>query len=195
MKTASQTAASLFSQRLELRVMTPEFMHASISGDLSLAQQLLGAELPVVWPDNRVLLELRLCQLKANPELQPWLLRAICLSETNAMIGYIGFHTRPNPHYLQRWLHDAVEFGFEIFPAFRRKGYATEAAQALMHWSSTTHGVNRFVLTIVPDNQASQALAAGLGFKRIGSHMDAVDGLEDVLTLEYSVANPSPRGD
>jgi RimJ/RimL family protein N-acetyltransferase len=37
------------------------------------------------------------------------------------------------------------------------------------------------VLSIRPDNTASQALAAGLGFVRIGSHIDDVDGLEDIL--------------
>ena len=172
--------------RLILRVMTPEFMQASIDGDLVLAEQLLGAQLPEIWPDNSALLELRLRQLQAEPDLQPWLLRAICLRETNVMIGYIGFHTRPDPHYLQQWLRDAVEFGFEIFPAFRRHRYATEAAQVLMRWARSTQGINRFVLTIAPDNQPSQALATGLGFKWIGTHLDVVDGLEDVLVLDYA---------
>jgi RimJ/RimL family protein N-acetyltransferase len=55
----------------------------------------------------------------------------------------------------------------------------------MMRWARQTHGVIRFILSIRPDNTASQALAAQLGFVRIGSHIDEVDGLEDVL--EYRV--------
>jgi [ribosomal protein S5]-alanine N-acetyltransferase len=186
MNTVSPIAASLHSPRLELRMMTPEFMQASINSDWYSAQRILGAALPAAWPNRSAILKLRLRQLEADPALQPWLLRAICLRETNAMIGCIGFHTRPDPHYLQQWLRDAVEFGFEIFPGFRRNGYATEAAQALMQWASATHGVKRFVLTIAPDNEPSQVLAKGLGFRRIGSYMDVVDGLEDVLALDIA---------
>jgi GNAT superfamily N-acetyltransferase len=79
----------------------------------------------------------------------------------------------------------AVEFGFTVFPSFRRQGYAREASLAMMRWARQTHGVIRFILSIRPDNTASQALAAQLGFVRIGSHIDEVDGLEDVL--EYRV--------
>jgi ribosomal-protein-alanine N-acetyltransferase len=171
--------------------MTPEFMLACIGGDLNTAQRLLGATFPAGWPDNNNLLELRLRQLRTDPELQPWLLRAICLKATSELVGYIGFHTRPNPHYLRQWLPDAVEFGFTVLPAFRRNGYAREAALTLMEWANSAHGVSRFVLTIAPHNQPSQALATALGFKHIGSHHDEIDGLEDVLALEYApVANP-----
>jgi RimJ/RimL family protein N-acetyltransferase len=60
-------------------------------------------------------------------------------------------------------------------------------AEALMQWAHQVHGVTRFVVTIRPDNAPSQALAAGLGFVRIGSHIDEVDGLEDIL--EHRLAN------
>ena len=158
------------------------------SGDNSKARQILDVNFPDEWPDRKIL-ALRLRQLEADPELQPWLLRAITLRQTSTIVGYIGFHTRPDPHYLQRWLRGAVEFGFVILPAFRRQGFAEEAARALMYWANAAHAVNRFVLTIGPDNQASQALAAKLGFKRIGSHVDEVDGPEDVLAIEYVSAN------
>jgi RimJ/RimL family protein N-acetyltransferase len=46
--------------------------------------------------------------------------------------------------------------------------------------------VTKFVLSIRPDNAASQALAAELGFVRVGSHPDEVDGLEDVLEYRAS---------
>jgi [ribosomal protein S5]-alanine N-acetyltransferase len=192
--TTGSSTSSLLSARLELRAMTPQFMKACLDGDKRTARQILDVDIPAEWPDSTIL-ALRLRQLQADPELQPWLLRAITLRETSTIIGYIGFHTKPNPHYLQHWLRDAVEFGFVIFPEFRRLGFAAEAAQALMHWANELHGVSRFVLMIGPNNQPSQALASRLGFKRIGSHMDEVDGPEDVLALEYiSPKNSAAHG-
>jgi RimJ/RimL family protein N-acetyltransferase len=55
-----------------------------------------------------------------------------------------------------------------------------------MRWATESHGVRTFVLSIRPDNIASQALAAKLGFRRIGLHVDDVDGVEDVLVFTVS---------
>jgi len=52
-----------------------------------------------------------------------------------------------------------------------------------MQWARDVHGVMSFVVTISPHNEASLALAGGLGFSRVGAHHDEVDGPEDVLVL------------
>jgi ribosomal-protein-alanine N-acetyltransferase len=109
------------------------------------------------------------------------LLRGMVLRKDAIMIGHIGFHTAPGPEYLRPFAPGAVEFGFEIYPAFRRRGYAREASLALMRWAKEVQGISHFVLSIRPDNIPSQSLAASLGFVRIGSHIDEVDGVEDVL--------------
>ena len=108
------------------------------------------------------------------------------------MVGHIGFHTGPAPDYLEPYSPGAVEFGFEVFPDFRRQGFAREASVALMQWARQTHGVQKFVLSISPGNGPSQSLAQQLGFVRIGSHMDEVDGPEDVLELRPGA---HPHGD
>jgi [ribosomal protein S5]-alanine N-acetyltransferase len=54
-----------------------------------------------------------------------------------------------------------------------------------MGWAYETHGIRKFVLTVAPNSLPSQSLAAKLGFVRIGSHVDEVDGPEDVLGLGY----------
>ena len=46
---------------------------------------------------------------------------------------------------------------------------------------------------VAPGNTASQNLAAQLGFKRIGSHMDEIDGEEDVLERVVDADTPPPR--
>ena len=174
-------SVTIRSERLDLVPLTPAFLRASINGDLALAQRLLGLLMPPDWPERGDLLSRRLKQIEADPSYQPWSLRAMVLRAANVLVGHIGFHTAPGAEYLQPYSPGAVEFGFTVFPPFRRRGYAREASLALMQWAQQSHGIRRFVLSIRPDNSASQALAAGLGFARIGSHIDDVDGLEDIL--------------
>jgi RimJ/RimL family protein N-acetyltransferase len=177
----------IISDRLELVAMTPDFLRASLAGSAHGAAQLLGRALPEDWPgDHRKLLELRLGQVEADPSLQPWLVRAMVCRKTGTVVGHIGFHSAPGEEYLRAFSPDGVEFGFTVYPSFRRRGYAREAATALMNWATEQHGVNTFIMTIRPDNVPSQRLARQLGFTRIGSHIDEVDGIEDVL--EFRVA-------
>jgi RimJ/RimL family protein N-acetyltransferase len=164
--------------------MTPAFLRASLEGKIRQAEALIGLSVPEGWPGEAAgVLSLRLKQLEADPALQPWLLRAMGDCMAGVMVGHIGFHTAPGAEYLQGFSPAAVEFGFEVFPPFRRQGYAREASLALMRWARETHAVKNFVLSIRPDNTPSQLLAAQLGFVRIGSHLDEVDGIEDVLEL------------
>lgn len=164
--------------------MTPAFIRASLEGDLPTAEGHIGLTLPETWPHIRAILALRLHQLESDPTLQPWLLRAMGLRSTGEMVGHIGFHTAPGADYLTRWSPGAVEFGYTVFPTHRRKGYAREASTALMQWARDRHGVTSFVVTMSADNEASHVLAARLGFVRVGSHRDEVDGPEDVLVLK-----------
>ena len=171
--------------------MSPAFLRASLENDLRMAEQELGLSLPEGWPgESSDVVSLRLQQLEKDPTLAPWLLRAMVLREPKAMVGYIGFHTAPGADYLRPFSPSGVEFGYTVYPDFRRQGYAREASLALMRWAHEHHGVINFVLSISPENAPSQALAAQLGFTKIGSHMDEVDGLEDVLECRFLV----PKG-
>lgn len=178
-------------ERLNLVPMSLEFMRASLEGRLTEAELLLGASLPDGWPDSRHVLEMRIRQLEANPALAPWLLRAVVLRATHAMIGRIGFHDAPGAEYLEPYSPGAAEFGYTIAPEHRRQGYAREGVTALMNWARTEHGVGSFVLCIGPNNVPSQSLAAGLGFRKIGSHLDDIDGEEDILELKMEVYSDS----
>jgi RimJ/RimL family protein N-acetyltransferase len=128
----------------------------------------------------------RLGQLEADPTLLPWLLRAVVLRSSGAMIGHVTFHTAPNPEYLRPIAPGAVELGYTIYPPFRRQGFATEAAAALMAWAGQEHGVRRFVLSISPDNVPSLRLAQHFSFRKVGSHLDEIDGPEDIFLLEIN---------
>jgi [ribosomal protein S5]-alanine N-acetyltransferase len=173
----------IHSERLDLIPLTPEFMRASLNQELVEAERILGVSLPTDWPDCPRLLEMRLKQLEEDPSLQPWLLRTMVLRSNRAAVGHIGFHEAPGPEHYREIAPGAAEFGFTVYSPFQRRGYAREASLALMQWAHQSQGVTRFVLTIRPDNAPSQALASQLGFVRIGSHIDEIDGLEDILEL------------
>ncbi len=182
---------TIATERLDLVPLTPAFLRASLRHDLEEACSLLGVPVPAGWPAGvEDLLAMRLADLEADPALQPWLLRAMVLREGDhgvpEMVGYAGFHTAPGAAYLAAFSPQAAEMGWTVFPPYRRRGYARETALALMQWARQVHRVPAFLLSISPDNFASQALAAQLGFAPIGTHMDEVDGLEEVLELRVA---------
>ncbi|MFL5806456.1 MAG: GNAT family N-acetyltransferase [Roseiflexaceae bacterium] len=180
------TATTIQSARLDMIPMTPEFLQASLDGDLAAAAAVIGLTIPTDWLEEPDLMRIRLDQLRADPSLQPWLLRAIGLRSERLMIGHIGFHTRPGAAYLADLAPGGVEFGYTVFARFRRQGYAREAAHALMGWAAREQGVPRFVVSISPQNLPSLGLAQQLGFQRIGSHVDEEDGPEDIFELRVA---------
>jgi [ribosomal protein S5]-alanine N-acetyltransferase len=171
------------SKRLDLIPLTPAFFQASAQREHARAESLLGLTIPSEWYDEQWVMQVMQQRLLDDPSLQPWLMRAISLREQQVMIGHVGFHSAPGPLYLNELAPGAVEFGYTVFAAFRRRGYAREACEALMDWAHSAHRVDRFIVSIRPDNVASRALAAQFGFEQIGSHVDEIDGVEDIYEL------------
>lgn len=60
---------------------------------------------------------------------------------------------------------DAPDLGFAFMPAYRRHGYAYEAAEAVLEQASTTHRVERVLAITNPENERSIALLERLGFR------------------------------
>lgn len=171
--------STIHTERLDLRLMTPEFLEAAIGSDQAGAAQLLGVPIPAdFWPLSTYVHE-RLAQVRHNPALEPWLGRAIVRRADQTMVGSIAFHMAPAPEPVRPLGPGGVELGYTIFPQFRRQGYGTEACGALMTWAQE-QGVARFILSISPQNQPSLRIAAHFGFVKIGSQMDEEDGLEEI---------------
>jgi len=76
-----------------------------------------------------------------------------------------------------------IEIGYEVFPQYRRQGYAREAVLAMMSWVRRDPAVLRFRASVRPDNAPSRALVAGLGFTEVGSQWDEEDGEETLFEL------------
>jgi RimJ/RimL family protein N-acetyltransferase len=173
----------IVSERLALRLMPAAFLAATIAGRRDAAEAVLGLRVHPEWWAMTALAQRRLDGLARDPAYALWSLRAVTIGATGEMVGHAGFHTQPGPAYLRPWAPGGVEFGYAIYSTHRRRGYATEVAAAMIAWARTRHGVTRFALTIAPSNEPSRRIAQKLGFRTVGVHVDAVDGLEDIFVL------------
>jgi len=52
------------------------------------------------------------------------------------------------------------------------RGFATEAAQAMIDWAAREHGVLEFISGVTPDNAPSLRVNDKLGFVRTGDFVD-----------------------
>jgi [ribosomal protein S5]-alanine N-acetyltransferase len=166
---------------IELVPMTSAFIAAALGGQREEAESLLGAELPDQFPSagERGFLGLRLRQMREDERFQTWCPHAVVLG--GQMIGHAGFHGPPGVNSLH--YPDAVEFGYNIFAAYRGRGFATQAARMLMDMAEERAGIRRFVLSVAPTNEPSLAIVRKLGFVKAGERIDDEDGLELVFEL------------
>lgn len=164
--------------RLKLVSMSSHVIEALLRDDRRKAAELGGFAIPDSMLFKQSTLKRRLRQLDENPTIQPWLLRAIVLRESNEVCGRVGFHAPPGSEELRDIVPDGVELGYAVAEPFRRRGIAKEAVIGLIHWAWAHHSQRVFVLSISPKNTASLAMARSLEFKKIGSHDDPSDGIE-----------------
>ena len=180
----SRQTTDLASQRLLLRTLDSHFLSLCVQANAdAAASYLCSGELPDDWLSQWRLMAMRLKDLHQDPAYLRWSLRAIIWRETGEMIGHIGFHTPPDPDYLATLGTDGIEIGYEIYPDWRRQGFGHEALQRLLQFAQE-QGVQRFILSIAPDNQPSLALARSLGFVELGQQVDGEEGLELLYRLE-----------
>jgi ribosomal-protein-alanine N-acetyltransferase len=149
------------SNRLNLVPMTLEFMETSLSGDRESAQRMVGYRIPADWPRGvESTLRFRIAIARAQPETLPLLLRAMVLrSDPEVLVGRIGFHGPPDDAGM-------LEIGYEVFPSYRRRGYAREAVQAMLRWAQHDPAVRRFRASLSPDNLPPAAWSPHSGSRR-----------------------------
>ena len=165
--------------RLDLVPLDLPLLEALVDGDRPRAAVLapFPLEEQTFAGDDHVL-RLRRDQLRADPGELPWLYRAAVLRATGRVVGRAGFHAPPDAD-------GTVELGYSVAPHARRQGLATEMAAGLIAWARA-QGAARCLASVAPDNLASLATIARLGFVRTGEQIDEIDGLELVHTLELA---------
>jgi len=168
--------------RLRLVLMDVELFDLCLAENRTQVLARGGFEVAEEWLEESDYIRMRRAQLDSDASYGPWCVRAVVLKETNQMVGQIGFHSPPGRPELSEIAPGGIEYGYRIYPPYRGRGYAKEAARGLMAWA-VEQGVTSFVVSIRPNNAPSQAIARGLGFVKVGEQMDEVDGLEEVFLL------------
>ncbi len=169
MTTPDPTAeAPISTERLNLVLLTGAWLRAYVKRD---PLPDLGFTAPDAFlSGTKYVVHLRAEQLAHDPTQEPWLLRAIVLRDSATAVGYANFHAPPDDRGM-------VEIGYQVLPAHRRRGYATEAAQAMWDWAAR-QGARVLRAAIAPTNVPALAMVRHAGFVAVGQQMDDVDGLE-----------------
>jgi RimJ/RimL family protein N-acetyltransferase len=84
---------------------------------------------------------------------------AVVLKETGKVIGEVILFLRSKEH-------QQAEIGFVFHPDYGGRGYATEAAEALLSFGFSTFGFHRIFSRCDADNAASYKLMERLGMRR-----------------------------
>jgi RimJ/RimL family protein N-acetyltransferase len=160
--------------RLDLALLSPQVLAALAADDWATARALIPYRTPVELPDRLAgVARFRVEQIGEDPSTAPWLLRAIVLRDEQAMIGHAGLHGPPDER-------GYVEIGYTVWPDYRRRGFAEEAARALLGWAPGRPGVVGARASASPTNTPSLRLIAKLGLVEVGRQWDDEDGEEIV---------------
>lgn len=91
------------------------------------------------------------------------------LHKTDKLIGIGGYKGAPD-------YQGVVEIGYGIAPAYRGKGYATEAASILINNAINVAGVNTVLAHTLPEISASTRVLQKCGMEMVGEIIDPDDG-------------------
>ena len=166
-------------ERLELVAEDLSLAQAGVEGRAALAAQ-LSATVPDDWPPEIMAdaVGYWVPHLKENPNLVGWAAWYIIREEDRTLIGGGGFKGLPDA--------GRVDIGYVLLDAFQRKGYATEAARALIDWAFIAPRVDRIVGETLPHLSASIRVMQRLGFELVVTGTIGHDGEENVVQYAKS---------
>lgn len=183
------TSGDIITPRLILRLFGEAVTRACLHHDEAAAAKLFGFPLPPILLNSTDTFEHDMRQLQADAAYKPWASRAIMHKEEMKVMGLIRFHGKPASRSDKPYRHNAAELGYEIYPAYQRRGYAREAITGAMQWATKSFGIHSFIASVSPENTASLSLVQSLGFRKVDEEVDETDGLEYVFALNRSTTN------
>jgi RimJ/RimL family protein N-acetyltransferase len=112
-----------------------------------------------------------LARVQASSSPDPWLHGfAVVHRESGALIGSCGYRAPPSAEAF-------VEIAYGIDPAYQGRGYATEAARALVAFAFGSGKVSLVRAHTKPTESASTRVLTKCRFARVGEVVDPEDGL------------------
>lgn len=165
--------------KIELALLSASVLESLNAGSIDRAGAAFGRQLPPSFLDHESLWGYRIAQVREDPGVLRWLVRAVIDAGSLEVVGHAGFHGPPDENGM-------VEIGYTIEPDFRRRGYARATVAALIDYASNEPGVTTVRASISPDNAASLATIRPFGFVQVGEQMDEIDGLELIFEVPVS---------
>lgn len=186
---AERSAATppLVTERLELRRFTPADLEPllGVFGDPEVMRY-VGAERR---PLDRQQVAALMARAEAQWQQQGFGLLAVVERETGRLIGEAGIQPlEQGPD---------IEAGYTLARAAWGRGYATEAARAILAWAFVGLGLHRLVAVADPANAASLRVLDKVGMARLGvRHCYDARMVECAVSLgEWrALAGPAPAG-
>jgi RimJ/RimL family protein N-acetyltransferase len=167
------TAMAIETVRLRLLPFAPEHLLALIEGDRHFEEKLglpaadglrafiLSDDVSPAW----------LTRLRVSTAADPWLHGfAVVHRESGLVIGSAGFKGPPDEG-------GVVEIAYGIVAGYQGRGYASEAAAALVAFAFAAAGVRLVRAHTLPTPNPSTRVLAKCGFERVGEVIDQEDGL------------------
>jgi [ribosomal protein S5]-alanine N-acetyltransferase len=122
-----------------------------------------------------------LARFHASVEMDPWVHGFRVVHAASGIgVGACMFKSPPQA--------GVVEIAYGIDPDQQGKGYATEAAQAMVAYALESGAVSLVLAHTLPDSTASKRVLAKCGFRYVGEVMDPEDGL--VCRFEKALGEP-----
>jgi len=130
------------------------------------------AQIEQMQPDERAALSAAwLARLDASGPVDPWVHGFMMVHRpSGATVGFCGFKGPPDAD-------STVEIAYGVAPEHQGKGYATEAAEALVNYAFRNGPVRVVLAHTLPEANASTRVLTKCGFRKVGEVIDPEDGL------------------
>jgi RimJ/RimL family protein N-acetyltransferase len=168
-------------QHVRIVQLPASAFRALAGGDLAAANAVSPVPLSEYFagPEWRGTWRMRGEQVEQDPASAAWVTGVIWDEQQQLAVGRAGYHGPPDQS-------GTVEIGYAVDPAYRRRGYARAALEALLRRAAHEPQVKTVRVTISPGNAASYALASQYGFAEAGEQWDEEDGLEIIYEAAAS---------
>jgi ribosomal-protein-alanine N-acetyltransferase len=153
----------LATERLDLLACTQAIVLADLDGDRRALGTLLDARVPAGWPPDlwsEAPLRHLLSWMADDPSAHGWGAWYVVRREDRMLLGTVGLKGRP--------VSGTAEIGYTFVAEARRRGYATEAARALVQWAFAHREVRRVCAQTLPGHTSSLRVMERLGFRYSG---------------------------
>ncbi|WP_108245991.1 GNAT family N-acetyltransferase [Muricauda brasiliensis] len=161
--------ATVETEHLRLIPCNSEILKAAIEGNDSIAQK-LGVVIQENWTEFGVgALQYSLDKLTENEDEKDWWTYFLIHKKDNRLIGSGGYKGKPTSD-------GTVELGYEIAPAYRNKGLATEMTKGLIENAFKKSSVKTIIAHTLGYENPSTKVLLKCGFEKVEEINDPEDG-------------------